>query len=313
MAIQNQINQEIEKLLTAAERQYVTSIGLLKVLNERVTRLKVRVADEEIELVTLHGLERQADTDSDLYSAYLKQARGAIEAVSWHPVAASVVAGAIPPVEPMFPHSRLSLPLEIIGSVIAAAMIGTLRELKRQQRVFSGPKDFASVPGFRVIGTVPRIRNLSRGYATDSFKTSIENIAFRITRLRGSKVSGPLDISRTSAISDQSGSKEAAKSFAIAVTSAGPAEGKSVLAAALAKQLRTNGARVLLIDADIRRPGTVEVIRRRRTARSDWCTAHWTEHNGTEMERTACTSFGWLTWRVGQVPCWQRCHSWSPR
>ena len=134
----------------------------------------------------------------------------------------------------------------------------------------------------------------------------------RITRLRGSKVSGPLDISRTSAISDQSGSKEAAKPFAIAVTSAGPAEGKSALAAAVAKQLRTNGARVLLIDADIRRPGTVEVIGRRRTARSDRRTAHG--RNTMDGDgKTACTSFGWLTWRVGQVPCWQRCHSWSPR
>ena len=36
----------------------------------------MKVADEEIELVTLHGLERQADMDLDLYSAYLNRLVG---------------------------------------------------------------------------------------------------------------------------------------------------------------------------------------------------------------------------------------------
>ena len=129
VAIQGQINQEVGKLLDAAERDDLNASDVTKYFSERIERLKAKIAEEQVERVNLLGLERQANANSDLYAAYLRQAREAIEAVSWQNVAASVTADATPPVEPMFPHSRLFLPLAILGSALAATVIGALQAI----------------------------------------------------------------------------------------------------------------------------------------------------------------------------------------
>jgi succinoglycan biosynthesis transport protein ExoP len=258
-ATQAQINQEIDKLLDSANREYLSSVNLVGRLVHRVVDLKARIANEEIERVALRGLERRANADSDLYSAYLRQAREAIEAVSWQPVAASVVSSAIPPVEPLFPHNWIALPLAIIGSTFAAITIGARTELQRLRRVFSNPMDFRGMAGIRFAGAVPRVRGPAWAHLSDSFRASIESVAFRLSSpTEGTPLSYPLAVA--SALPDARQSKEISKPFTIAVTSAIANEGKSVLAASLAKQFHTDGARVLVIDADIRRPSILGIL-----------------------------------------------------
>jgi uncharacterized protein involved in exopolysaccharide biosynthesis/Mrp family chromosome partitioning ATPase len=259
-AIQGQINQEVGKLLDAAERDYSNANDVMKYFSERIERLKAKVAEEQIERVGLNGLERQANADSDLYTAYLRQAREAIEAVSWQNVAASVTAGATPPVEPMFPHSRLFLPLAILVSALAATIVGALQEIQHQRRVFSDPMDFGGLTGVRVVGAIPKLRRTTGAYLPDAFRASIEGVAFRLSRSTDVNLAADFTLSAT-ALLEQPTPWGWCKSMTITVTSAVSSEGKSVLATALATQFLMDGARTLIIDADLRRPGVVKAMK----------------------------------------------------
>jgi uncharacterized protein involved in exopolysaccharide biosynthesis/Mrp family chromosome partitioning ATPase len=258
---QTRIDEEVQKLLDATEREYIGASALADRLSRRVEDLKARVAQEEIARVTLRGLERQANANSDLYTAYLRQAREAIEAASWQPVAASVVASATPPVEPRFPHNPLGPPLAIIGSAFAAIIIGARTELQRQQRIFRNALDFRELSDVRVVGAVPRVRRPMETHLPGGFRAAIESVAFRLlVPAEGGLPSVPA-LPMVPALPDRDMPARSGKSLAIAVTSAVTAEGKTVLAGSLAKHFLATGARVLIIDADVRRPTVVDFIR----------------------------------------------------
>lgn len=263
-AIQAQINQEMGRLVAAAERDYSSASDLVDQLTRRTDALKQQGAREELTRVALRGLERRSNADSDLYSAYLRQAREAIEAVSWLPVAASIVSGATPPVEAMFPHNRLALPLEVAASALAAITIGALTELRRRRRVFGEPMDLLDVIDAPVVGVIPRVRRLGRPQLASGFETSIESIAFRLLKARDERTSPTLSLSASRFAAEKDSMGFGSGSRAITVTSTVANEGKSVLAGSLARQFWLDGARVLVIDADLRRPSILSVLRTAR-------------------------------------------------
>jgi succinoglycan biosynthesis transport protein ExoP len=240
-SVRDRINLETAKLLTAAQQDYQNATKVVADLEHQANDLKARAANEELERVDLRGLERRAQTYADLYTSYLRQAREAVEAASWHPMAASVVALASPPVRPVFPDMRLLLPLGAIASALTAMLISALLELHRQRNVFRGPLDFAAITGLRVTGAVPRVRKPISSEVPENFRMSIESVAFRL------------------AVPAEPAA-EARKSLAVTVTSAVPGEGKSVLSISLARQFLADGARVAIVDADIRRPSVMDAI-----------------------------------------------------
>ena len=212
-------------------------LSLWCVCTPRFRVLEHAAAREALERVELRNLERRADANAQLYKVYLRQAREAIEAASWQPIAANVVARARPPARPVFPNYRLLIPAGGLASACAAMLVGAVTELRRQRRVFHGPFDFKSSTGMRVVGAVPWVRRPIASSSPRDFRAAIENVAFRLL--------GPTDCP---------------PALAVAVTSAVPGEGKSVLAVSLARQLLDDGAKVAIVDADIRRPRVREAL-----------------------------------------------------
>ena len=237
-SVRRQIELQIDKLFDAASRGYKSAAELVLRLRIQVSKLEHEAAREALERVKLRKLERRADANAQLYTVYLRQAREAIEAASWQPIAANVVAQARSPARPVFPDYRLLVPAGSLASACAAMLIGAVTELRRQRRVFNGPLDFKSSTGMRVVGVVPWVRRPMASNSPRNFRTAIENVAFRLL--------GPTDCS---------------PSLAIAVTSAVPGEGKSVMAVSLARQLLEDGAKVVIVDADIRRPRVRQALR----------------------------------------------------
>ena len=238
-AIRERIATEVAKLLDAAHREYASAEQMVDRINSEISQLYIKVTREEHERVHLRDLERHAGANSDLYTFYLRQERQAIEAASWHPIAASVVANAVPPVRPVFPDPRLLLPIGFVSSAAVSMMIGALIELRRQRHVFNGPLDFSWSTGLQVVGSVPWVRRPVTLDPPETFKAAIESVAFRLSGLTR---------------------HDSAQSMVVAVASAVPNEGKSVLSVSLARQFLADGARVLIIDADIRRPGIMAVV-----------------------------------------------------
>jgi polysaccharide biosynthesis transport protein len=247
--------------LDAALRDYAEKADVVDRLLHRIGELKLKVAQEELERVGLRELERRADANSDLYRSYLKQAREAAEASRWHPIAARIVAQANPPAHPDFPNFHLLVPVGGIGCAFGAMLIGALVELRRQKRVFSGPLGFSGEMGMQVVGVVPWVRRPIAPELPEKFKIAIENVTFRLFVPTDATLTHPT---------------------AVAVTSAVPNEGKSVLAVSLARQFLEDGARVAIVDADMRRPSVLDAVRllRDRAVTAVSCAPDGTQWDG---------------------------------
>ena len=136
---------------------------------------------------------------------------------------------------PVKPHKSLNLLLGIAGGLLLGLSLALLAELVDD--TFHSPQEIERALGSPVLGVVPYARevgDLSRWESGGSRDVSIE--AFRTIRSSISFVTVETEL-RT-----------------LLVTSAGLADGKTTIAANLAAAFAEAGKRVLLIDADLRRP-----------------------------------------------------------
>jgi len=141
-----------------------------------------------------------------------------------------VVAAAAVPVWPDRSYRTLNL---VVGGIVGllVGLVGTLMADQMDSRV-RRPLDAERAADLEVVGTIPSIRSLT----TSSASAQMSKDAFRTlrTHLRFA------------------GGKNQPK--VVAVTSATPRDGKSTVASNLAMTLADQGARTLLVDADLRRP-----------------------------------------------------------
>ncbi|MFO7586777.1 MAG: polysaccharide biosynthesis tyrosine autokinase, partial [Gemmatimonadota bacterium] len=141
-----------------------------------------------------------------------------------------IVAAAATPVWPDPSYRTLNLTIGLIAGMLVG-IVGALLTDQVDSRV-RRKLDAERATSLEVIGTIPEIRSLEGRSAT----ALIGKDAFRTlrTHLRFARAGRPPQL--------------------IAVTSATPRDGKSTVAANLALTLADQGARTLLVDADLRRP-----------------------------------------------------------
>lgn len=199
------------------------------------------------------GVDAQVATDTGNVSITVRlpsPARAAIAANAFADAAiefsktdplltAVLVARALPDDKVAAPPRRL---LEA-AALVVGLMIGIVASLllERGRPRLRSWRDLARSSGYPVVGRIPPSRTLHRGPA-EAFSDLQVASAFRILRanLEPQLREGDVDV--------------------IVVTSPSPADGKTTITTLLGEALGRLGMRVLLVDADLRRPGFARVI-----------------------------------------------------
>lgn len=196
-------------------RELETQVGAVPERNTAFGRLRQRVG----------AIQRLHDLLSERY--YEAQIAEAVEAGN-----VEIVEMARMPLTPL-PQNRIrNLLLGLLGGLILGTGLASLQE-QLDTRV-KNEEDAVNAAAVELIGSIPLMESRNgreRQIATEGWELE----AFRMlrTNLRFVRTSPP----RT-----------------LVITSPGPEDGKSVVAANLATSYSSEGARVLLIDADLRRP-----------------------------------------------------------
>jgi len=222
-----------------------------RIAQANVASLEGNLAQEKGEIqslgrkqLQLMELEREVEINADLYERFFNRARETEEAKSLTSANASIVDPASVPQEPVKPKKTLVLFAVFTLTTLAAS--GLVFALEDFKDTIQGIHDVETKLGLNVLGVVPALR----GSADLVRPTETHALTPRRIKDGDGRFIESMRTLRTSIrLLDEAGDCRK-----IMVTSSVPGEGKSTIASNLAQSLAKT-ERVLLIEADMRRPG----------------------------------------------------------
>jgi capsular exopolysaccharide synthesis family protein len=179
-----------------------------------------------------------ANAVADNFAAYVERVE-ARDAQGQVPVKVSITNPASPPGSAISPQPVANVMLGLALGLVLGLAVASVRELL--DTAMHSEEDIEAVSGAPVLGRVAFDRSATRDPLAD-LTGSPRAEAFRVVRtnLQYVDVENPI---RT-----------------VVVTSSVPAEGKTTTAANLASSLSQTGLRVILVECDLRRPRSIEIL-----------------------------------------------------
>ena len=246
LRLQSQIDAldlEIERaradILASLRSDYNTAVANETSLRERVETLKTELQALRDRRIEYTILRREVDTNRSQYEALLQRMKEVTVASGIGSSQVSVVDRALVPRFPFEPNLRRTLIQALILSL--AAGIGLAFALHYIDDTIKTPEDVKSKLGLASIGVVPKIK-----------RSSDDLIATELNNPRS-----PVSEAFLSARTALDFTTETGAPRSLLVTSTRPGEGKTSSTVALGMSFAKAGRRVLIIDADMRKPSFV--------------------------------------------------------
>ena len=235
-SIRNNINSQINRILSGIEAQYQVAKANEASLSKAVAAARSRVQDINRKQFRLQALEREVKTNKDLYDTFFKRIQESNATVDLEASNARILDKAYPSNGPVKPKKQLIIVLAtLLGMMIATGIAFLLDMMNNTIRSVRDVEDKLNLP---VLGMLPAIRKKSSEEIHQLFNDSRE-FAFgeAVRTIRTSMTLTSLDKNH--------------KVFA--VTSSIPQEGKSSTSCNLALSLGQLG-KTVIIGCDMRRP-----------------------------------------------------------
>ena len=269
--VAGQITAEIGRIVASAKTEYEMAIGRQQSLEASLDELKARAAQFHQAAVRLRELERDAQANRELFQTFLSRSKETTAQIDTQLLDARIVSQATVPIAPGFPPRLLIVALGFFGSL----GIGIASAFARDafDRGFRNVEQIQTKLGLHSMGSIPFVeanrRQLSphdaprvgdmgwlRLQAQDAGRAGNVSAAQSGSRIASLILDQPNSAFAESIRSLKFALKHAATErdmSIVLVTSALPGEGKSTVAANLARVL-ADSDRVLLIDGDLRHP-----------------------------------------------------------
>jgi capsular exopolysaccharide synthesis family protein len=229
---------EVRRTLATIRSDYEISKAREDALTASLKNLTTQSGSNGVVGVQLNELERTAAANKAIYEDFLTRAMRSQEQAKLPVEDVRVITEAIPIGAPSWPRKKLTMALgAMLGLVVG---VGISAALEFMASGFSTTKQVEDVTGFPVLATIMRQRATTAG----------EPVALRLIERPLSRYAESV---RSIWAFMRTGGAEPGRQI-YAVSSAFPQEGKSSVALALAIAAAENRSRVLLIDADLRRP-----------------------------------------------------------
>ena len=238
---QRQLDLETSKALTSVRNEYESAILEEQTFSRSLDGAKSDAVDLNRKSIGYGVMEREAKSNRQIYEALLQREKELRVSSNSRSNNVRVVDRAEVPKSPMAAAGRRTWLLSLaVGLVLA---IGVAFGLDYMNDTIKTPEDVARRLKMPFLGLVPSVRGNKHPVLASSHVPHDFGEAFRTLR--------------TALISKYYGDG----TKVMLVTSAQPLEGKTTTACNLAMALAYGGARVLIIDGDMRRPGLHRPLR----------------------------------------------------
>jgi len=240
--LRQRLNNEVRRTRTSVEADYQASLRAENLIREALVAQKTHVGNLQNNLVQHHILKRDMKTNEQLYQGLLARMKEASVASTMVASNVAVIAPADFPVKPYRPRPVLYLSLASIFGLVAGISVALLLDyLDDSIKTAAEMERVCQIP---LLGMVPRLSldiqdtPKEKGSHLLIYDNPKSHVAESIYQLRSSIM-----------LSAAGGAPPI-----IMVTSPNPAEGKTTISLNLAATLALNHSKVLIIDADMRKP-----------------------------------------------------------
>ncbi len=239
-ATQDKIRNEMRNVARAAESEYRTALAREARLQASLDAVKNEAQAANRKSIEYVALQREVDTNRQLYQDLLTKTKQTGLETELKTTNIRVVERAEVPRKPIAPKKVRSYQVAVILGLLVG--IGLALGFEHMDNTFKTPEDVREQLQLPFLGMVPDVGlkptgSASRGPQLVKSPNSAVADAYRVLRTNLIFSSPPDGTGRV-----------------ILVSSANPAEGKTTTLANLAVALAQNGAKVLAVDADLRRP-----------------------------------------------------------
>lgn len=234
---QSRLNGEIAKVVQAVRSEYQAALAQENSLSAALNQQKNEALAMNRKAIDYTVLRRDVDSSRQIYDSLMQRAKETGVAGELRTSNIRIVDPAEVPRGPVSPRVRLNLMFALAaGFIFACGLVFFIEYLDSRIKT---PDEIKTHLGLPHLGMLPKLDEKSTNGAYPLISNGVPanfSEAFRALRT---------NVLFSTA---QEGSKS------LVITSTGPGEGKSMVAANMALGLAQAGQRVLLIDADMRKP-----------------------------------------------------------
>lgn len=241
--IQRKIAEEVKKVLKSLKGEVDITRAKERQLQSDLAKLESKAGKELKQTVQLRQLQREADASRTLYESFLARFKQTSEQQEMQLPDTRIIARADIPEKAAFPKKWLFL---LVG-VVLGGILGVIAAyvIEYFDRGFRTVPQLEENTGLPVVGQVPSLKTVTtrppEDYVVDkplsAFSEALRTVR---TAIHFSNVDVPPK--------------------SVMITSSGPSEGKTTFCLSMARSLAAAGNKILLIDADLRRPRVARLL-----------------------------------------------------
>ncbi|WP_327504974.1 polysaccharide biosynthesis tyrosine autokinase [Arenibaculum sp.] len=266
--LQKKIGEEVRKIIQSLANEVEVARAKERSLQATLGELEVKAGVGLRAQVQLNELEREAEASRTLYESFLSRFKQTNDQQDLQEADARVISSAEAPTVPSFPKKKLILALGFVMGGFLGVLVAFV--LERLDRGFRGGEHIERLTGLPALGLVPSLSRRAARQPEDyvlnkPLSSYCEALRTIRTAIHFSNVDDPPKV--------------------VMVTSSVPREGKSTFCTSLARVAALSGARVLLIDCDLRRPRIGKMLGADKTGNvADLLTGACTPENAVQID-----------------------------